>query len=450
LTSNLARAVAGVLGSQVWAALDGVAPGPVVACSGGADSLALLALAAAAGLDPIAVHVDHGLRSGSDREAAIVAAAAARFDVRWEAVTVRVGRGASLEAQAREARYAALDAVAVRSGTSAILVGHTRDDQAETVLLNVLRGGATTGLGGMPQRRGLIVRPLLDVPRAATVELCARLQLTVIDDPMNSDVAHRRVWLRREVIPQLEAGIDRDLRALLARQAAIARDESDLLDQLGAELLAAAGDPPLARVLVDARPAVARRAVRAWLGAGRPPPPFDDVEAVLAVAHGEARAATVGGGDTIVTVDGRLLRRPAVPSTVPAMGDVAFPLPGPVHGCGVRLEGWVERAAPTSWPDGRRACVVDADVAGAHAVLRAARTGERFRPLGLTGTKLVRDALAEAGVPAWERSTRPVVAAPDGGILWVVGYRIADHARVTRRTSRFLWLAVAGEHSHQH
>jgi len=441
--------VAGVLGSQVWAALDGVAPGPVVACSGGADSLALLALAAAAGLDPIAVHVDHGLRPGSDREAAIVAEAAARFDVRWEAVSVQVGPGASLEAQAREARYAALDAVAVRTGAGAILVGHTRDDQAETVLLNVLRGGATTGLGGMPRRRGAIVRPLLDVPRAATVELCARLQLTVVDDPMNSDVAHRRVWLRREVIPHLEAGIDRDLRALLARQAAVARDESDLLDQLGAELLVAAGDPPLARVLVEARPAVARRAVRAWLGAGRPPP-LDDVEAVLAVARGEARAATVGGGDTIVTVDGRLLRRPAVLSTGRAMADVAFPLPGPVRGCGVRLEGWVERAAPTCWPDGRRACVIDADVAGAHAVLRAARTGERFRPLGLTGTKLVRDALAEAGVPAWERATRPVVAAPDGGILWVVGYRIADHARVTRRTCRFLWLAVAGEHSRQH
>ena len=132
-----------------------------------------------------------------------------------------------------------------------MLVGHSRDDQAETVLLNVLRGAGVPGLAGMPARRGAIVRPLLDVPRADLAAVCAGLGLAPLDDPMNADPAHRRVWLRREVIPALEAGADRDLRAVLARQAALARADSDLLDELAGELLArATGVEPVADAAV--------------------------------------------------------------------------------------------------------------------------------------------------------------------------------------------------------
>ncbi|MGH9033498.1 MAG: tRNA lysidine(34) synthetase TilS [Acidimicrobiia bacterium] len=284
--------------------LEGIDAPVVVACSGGADSLALLALAVAIHLDPIGVHVDHGLRAGSDREAAVVAAAAARIGARFHAERVIVEPGSNLEARARDARYDALERARARLGATAVLVGHTADDQAETVLLNLLRGGALTGLGGMPPRRGHLVRPLLGLRRADTAEVCARLGLAPVDDPMNADPTYRRVWLRREIIPALERGVGRDLVPVLTRQADVLRAESDFLDELArAAWPPDDGSAPAAR-LVAMPPVLARRAVRCWLGP--PPPSFDEVERVLTVARGEARATEIAGGRRVRRSGGRL------------------------------------------------------------------------------------------------------------------------------------------------
>ena len=464
------------LGHAVDELFAGVEAAVVVACSGGPDSLALLALAAEAGLRPVAVHVDHGARPGSAAEAEVVAGFASRLGTGFVAETVSVPPGPNFEARAREARYAALERARQRLGATAVLVGHTRDDQAETVLLNVLRGAGLTGLAGMPARRGTVVRPLLGLPRAELAAVCAGLGLCPIDDPMNADPAHRRVWLRREVIPALEAGAGRDLRAVLARQAAVARAESDLLDELAAGLLARAGGPAPAgvrgldvAVLAGAPEPLARRAVRLWLGA--PPPSAADVEAVLAVLGRERRAAELPGGVRVSRSGGWLHRRLDVRGGQGATDVQTIPveLPGTAAGLGVELTAWVERAAPVRWPDGRWTAVVDADLAGDRAVLRPAGPAERFVPLGLSGHKLVDDALAEAGVPAAARAGHPIVARPDrrssgtGGVtqerrnggeapgagaaslgdpLWVVGYRIDDRVRVSPRTRRFLWLTV--------
>ncbi|HEY8218459.1 MAG TPA: tRNA lysidine(34) synthetase TilS, partial [Acidimicrobiia bacterium] len=143
--------------------LDDVTAPVVVACSGGPDSLTLLAVACDRGLDPVAVHVDHGLRPSSAHEGARVAAAAAALGARADARSVEVGPGPNLEARARDARYGALEDAAEAHGATAVLVGHTADDQAETVLLALLRGSGSAGLAGMPVRRGRIVRPLLRV-----------------------------------------------------------------------------------------------------------------------------------------------------------------------------------------------------------------------------------------------------------------------------------------------
>ena len=281
----------------------------VVACSGGPDSLALLALAVAIALDPIAVHVDHGLRADSDREAGVVAAAAARLGARFDAERVAVEPGPNLEARARDARYDALERARARLGATAVLVGHTADDQAETVMLNLLRGAALPGLGGMPPRRGRLVRPLLGLRRADTAEICARLELTPIDDPMNADPTFRRVWLRREILPALERGAGRDLVPVLARQADVLRAESDFLD----ELARAAWPPGADQALGGGAPAapltamplvLARRAVRCWLGP--PPPSLDEVERILTVARGEARATEIAGGRRVRRSGGRL------------------------------------------------------------------------------------------------------------------------------------------------
>jgi len=423
----------------------------VVACSGGPDSLALLALAADAGLEPVAVHVDHGAREGSAAEAEIVAGFAEKLGTGFAAESVAVPPGPNFEARARDARYEALERARERLGATAVLVGHSRDDQAETVLLNVLRGAAVSGLAGMPARRGTIVRPLLEVPRADLAAVCAQRSLAPIEDPMNADPAHRRVWLRREVIPALETGSGRDLREVLARQAAVARADSDLLDSLAGDLLSrATGEGPVAAggssleasVLAEAPEALARRAVRLWLGA--PPPAAAHVESVLSVARGECAAVEVPPGRRVSRAGGRLQRSSDIQEAdgPPDVQGVPVDLPGTAAGFGVVLTSWVERATPVRWPDGRWTAVVDADLVGDRAVLRPAEPGERFVPLGLSGHKPIAQALAEAGIPAQSRARHPILGTSDGCALWVLGYRIDDRVRVSPGTRRFLWLTV--------
>jgi tRNA(Ile)-lysidine synthase len=268
----------------------------VVGCSGGADSLALLALAADAGLAPVAVHVDHGLREGSAAEGMHVRAVAERFDAAFRAVRVTVDRGANLEARARDARYAALDDVRADVHADVVLVGHTADDQAETVLLNVLRGSAAAGLAGMASRHGSVVRPLLRYRRAETRAICAALGLDVVEDPMNGDPAFRRVAIRQQVLPLLSTLAERDLVPVLARQADILRSDSEFLDELAAAAWPGV-DGPLAATLAALPEPLARRAVRQWCGA--PPPSLAEVERVLAVAAGETRATELAGGRAV-------------------------------------------------------------------------------------------------------------------------------------------------------
>jgi tRNA(Ile)-lysidine synthase len=273
--------------------LDDVRSPVVVACSGGADSLALLALAQSVELEPVAVHVDHGLRADSADEVEIVAAQAGRLDARFRSETVTVALGPNVEARARDVRYAALERARHELGAEAILVGHTADDQAETVVLNLLRGSATAGLGGMPMRRGALIRPMLGIRRSETEAVCDELGLDPIHDPTNDDRALRRNWIRHDVLPLLSAGAERDLVPLLARQAEILRDESEYLDAAARAAWPVDAAATVA-VLVDLPMVVARRAVRLWLGP--PPPSFDEVERVLRVARGETRATEISGG----------------------------------------------------------------------------------------------------------------------------------------------------------
>ena len=181
----------------------------VVACSGGPDSTALLD--ALARLAPprrwtlVAAHVDHGLRPGSDREAERVAAQALRLGVDFAALTVEVAGRGSLQDLARRARHDALRGLAGKTGASAIALGHTADDQAETVLMRLLGGGGPAALAAMAPRDGALARPLLRLWRDDTVAYCAALGLDVLDDPSNSDPRHLRSRVRHEVLPALES-----------------------------------------------------------------------------------------------------------------------------------------------------------------------------------------------------------------------------------------------------
>ncbi len=248
------------------------------AVSGGADSLALLVLAVAAGCEVTVVHVDHGLRRGSADEADVVRDAAHKLGAAFRAEKVDVAPGPNLEARARAGRYAVLP--------RDVLTGHTADDQAETVLLNLLRGAGLDGLAGMRSEG----HPILDLRRTETEAVCAAEGLTPVTDPTNADPAHRRNRVRHELLPLLNDIAQRDVVPVLARQAALLRDEADALDALAGEL-----DHTDASALAAAPSALARRAVRRWLTEDHPPDAAT-VERVLEVARNETKAADVGRG----------------------------------------------------------------------------------------------------------------------------------------------------------
>jgi len=264
--------------------------GDVVDCavSGGPDSMALLILATAAGCRVTAIHVDHGLRAGSSAEATLVAAAAARFGASFRGETVHIEPGPNLEARARAARHSVL-------GPNA-LTGHTADDQAETMLLNLLRGGSLNGLSGMRPHR----HPLLQLRRSETHALCAELGVEVADDPTNRSPVHLRNRVRAELLPLMDALAGRDLVPILTRQAELWRDDADLLDTLAADL-----DPTDARALAAAPIALARRVVRAWLTTDHPPD-LATVTRVLAVARGDVEACETNDGRRVARHHQRL------------------------------------------------------------------------------------------------------------------------------------------------
>ncbi|MEV0371507.1 tRNA lysidine(34) synthetase TilS [Streptomyces sp. NPDC050636] len=258
------------------------APLVLVACSGGADSMALAsALAFEApklGVRPGGVTIDHGLQDGSDLRAAEVALRlrALRLDP-VESVAVHVGREGGPEAAARDARYAALDATAERLGAAAVLLGHTRDDQAETVLLGLARGSGTRSLSGMAAttgQDGRYRRPFLDVDRQTARKACLIQSLPVWDDPHNTDPAYTRSRLRHEGLPALEKALGKGVVEALARTAQLSRDDADALDAWAADaegtVLDDNGSLDIA-ALFALPPAVRRRVLRrAAIGAGSP------------------------------------------------------------------------------------------------------------------------------------------------------------------------------------
>jgi tRNA(Ile)-lysidine synthase len=249
----------------------------VVGLSGGKDSVALLdalvSLRRRRGFRVVAAHLDHGLRPGSAEDAAFCAALCDRLEVLFRAgmadVRARAARErGGLEQAARRERYAYLRRVQDEEKAAAIAVAHTRDDQAETLLLRLLRGAGSTGLAGMRPRAGDVVRPLLAVSREEVLAHLRERSLDWREDPSNADTAHRRNRVRHELIPYLEERFNPGIRAALARTASLLADEAAHVRAEAESLLAAIareeGDAlVLGRVaLAEAPTAVARGAIR--------------------------------------------------------------------------------------------------------------------------------------------------------------------------------------------
>ena len=283
----------------------------LAAVSGGADSLALAAALAheapRAGMRAGAVTVDHGLQQGSAGRARAVVAAVEELGLEPALATVVVVRGAGgPEAAARRARYDALTAAADETGAAAVLLGHTLDDQAETVLLRLARGSGARSLAGMPARTGLFRRPFLGVRRAQTAAACAALGLPAWTDPHNADPAYARSRVRADALPALERALGPGVAEALARSADLLRRDADALDDLAAKALAAVtatdGGLDIDR-LAGLDGAIRTRVLRAAaIAAGAPP-------GALSSTHVSALAALVTGwhGQGPVSLPGGLV-----------------------------------------------------------------------------------------------------------------------------------------------
>ena len=219
------------------------------AVSGGADSSALLILASAAGCEVTAHHVDHGARPESETETALVSALASRFDAAFVAHSAVVEPGPNFEARARRARFELLP--------GAIATGHTLDDRAETVLINLMRGAARTGLSPMSDS---VRHPIVNLRSVQTRALCDACEVQVFHDPTNLDPAFVRNRVRNELMPLLDDISGRDVSLLLDRQADLLGSEDQFLDALAADL-----DATDAKAIAAAPAVLARRAVRLFI-----------------------------------------------------------------------------------------------------------------------------------------------------------------------------------------
>jgi tRNA(Ile)-lysidine synthase len=425
----------------------------LVAVSGGADSVALLhlllTLAPELSLRLSVLHVDHGLRPDSERDARFVLGLAARLGVPAEVARVTVPAGGSLEAAARAERYAALEAHARRLGAARIALGHTADDQAETVLMRMLGGAGVRGLAGIPPRRGRIIRPLIETRRAALVAALEAAGLPWIEDPSNRDPAFLRNRIRHDLLPALSRGYGGDVSVTLDRLARMCRETVNAIERVARRELdrhgvAADGAVVLphavlaelpgqvaAEVLRQAAERLGGRApLRAWAHRGlarilaSPPPrrPFRLGGVAVEVGSGRVRLAA---GESP-----RWLPREL---TVP--GRVELPE------IGRAIEARLVCGGGYEVPRGRRRVSFDAARLPARLTVRARRSGDRFSPFGGPGRRRLKSFLIDAKIPRWERARLPLVEA-DGRILWVAGVRRSDEAPVTADTGQVLELTL--------
>jgi tRNA(Ile)-lysidine synthase len=295
----------------------------IVAVSGGADSLALayalIKEAPNLAITLIAVTIDHQLQTGSGEQAKKVQEQLKSMGYQEVIVEkVSVVEKSGVEADARTARYAALDSIAHAYGTSQIFLGHTRDDQAETVLLGLARGSGTRSLSGMATVNGKYARPFLQLTRSQTVAACDEAAITPWNDPHNANEKFSRVRVRNKVMPVMEDEIGPGIAAALARSAAILRDDADALDEMAQAVISRVDLSDLdCAALAELPRAIRSRILRAAIYAAGAPSGsvsadhLSGVEALVTSWRGQGEAS-LPGGVKVARISGRLslLARP--------------------------------------------------------------------------------------------------------------------------------------------
>jgi tRNA(Ile)-lysidine synthase len=424
----------------------------LVAVSGGADSMALLLsvaeLAPERGLGVVAAHVAHGLRGpAGDADHDAVRDLAREIGVEFVARRLALADGPGLEARARTHRYAALREMADDAGAAWIATGHTRHDQAETVLMRLVRGSGRRGLGGMRAVRERLLRPLLGVGRTDVRVYLAGRHVRPVLDATNADLRHLRNRVRRLVLPLLEQECNPRVVEHLAALAARLAAEDDFLDAEASRRAQALGVGECLPVTVGLEHvALARRIVRQWLEASdRPMPSEQHVERVLRLAVAGGRQTAVPGPGRVVREGEALVWRPgrAAGATAPFCEAIE---PGGVvrapQGRWTVTLGRVTLAGAARAPISHDHVVFDADQVPARLLVRSPRPGDRIH-LANVGTRKVSDVLIDAKVPREARPETPLLS--DGEtVLWVAGVARSSAAPVQAATRRVVeaWLSV--------
>jgi tRNA(Ile)-lysidine synthase len=418
---------------------------PLVLVSGGPDSVALLRAVVSLGGEPAVLHVDHGLRGEQSREDAdFVCELCARMDVACEVRRLRLDGSSNLQERAREERYRLAEEVADGLGLPTIATGHTADDVAETVLMNLARGSGLRGLAGIPPVRGRLQRPLIETTRGEVIQYLQDLRQPYRTDPTNLTGKYARNRVRLEVLPVLQdlyPGAARNI----ARAASLAREDLQALEDLATAALKFREDEVILELdaLRELRPAVRRHAVRlayANLHPGSPPLPSNLVEAVLGLQRGGEGTRTLdlpggvvaaGRAEELALYRGNMLPVDYGCREIPAGGTLEF-------------GGWriSTREARFDAVDAVRGDVAYLDGGKGPYRVRMAGEGDVIRPLGLGGTKKVLRAMMDRKVPSDLRRRTPVVVGGSGEVAWILGGELGEGFKVGETTEKILRLEV--------
>ena len=443
----------------------GLGDSVIAAVSGGPDSVCLLdilnELKADFGLELTVAHFDHGLRPGEDEaETMLVKSLACSFNLRFEAVKADINSGisgSSLEEKARNARYDFLEKVRLRLSADKIAMGHNLNDQAETVLMRLLRGSGLSGLSGMaPCREGGIIRPLIELTRAGIESYLKERGLEYAIDSSNLKNRFLRNSIRNELIPVL-AEYQPRIVEILGQTAGIIKREDEWLESEAGEWFKKnvatrkSGEILISSVsLAGLAPALRNRAVRYALkmaGGGLRRISSRHIEAVSELAEGSSPHAGVDLPN-MVTVrriyDSMAFSRGRKKLT----GGFTYALegPGPHYLDAVKkiitLEE-IDGGMPSDIKSSGLTAFLNADLLSYPLIIRNFRPGDRFVPLGMKGHKKLKNFFIDMKIPSEERLRIPVLTCCDNPV-WVCGMRIDDRYRVTADTGRILKVTMAG------
>jgi tRNA(Ile)-lysidine synthase len=433
----------------------------IAAVSGGSDSVAMLRLlhdlhlGGELHLDAVA-HLNHRIRPDADEDEAFCAALAAQLEVPFASSAVDVPARAramrqSLEVAGRSARREFFQHLLRTRGADRIATAHTEDDQAETLLLRLLRGAGQRGVSAIAPRRGRRLRPVLWATRVELRRDLERRDQPWREDSTNTDLTNPRNRVRHELIPYLERHFNPSVRRALARFADAARaDDTLLARQAAAAAASLVLHDDLGNVRLDAGALLAlpegisRRVVRFAIGAaGNVEPDAQDVAAVFDIARGDRGAADIRGlrvepfREFVV-----LLPRGATRAPAPFRFELTVPGEVRLHDAGWMLEASGPFGQPQIRPWTREVAQIDATAVGTALVVRSRQPGDRMRPAGLDGSKKVQDILVDRKVHRHDRDTVPIVTDRRGRIVWLAGHVVGEEFRVTEGTKAVIILKL--------